>query len=96
MATSGTTKGKDMYLAGFNIQIGKLLALKVVMGKERSYDTGNKYFGIKKDSPTTDYAPYDGLHSSPELVNDRILTYNNRGTTSTDDIPPGSRLKIYI
>ena len=85
-----------MYLAGFNIQIGKLLALKVVMGKECSHDDWNKHTDIKKDSCTTDHKPYSGVHSSPELANDHMLTYNRRGTTSTHGIPPGSRLKIYI
>ncbi len=85
-----------MYLAGFNIQIGNFLALKVVMGKERSYDTGNKHFGVKKDSCMTDYAPYAGVHSPLELANDHILTYNSRGTTSIPGIPPRSRLKVYI
>ncbi len=85
-----------MYLAGFNIQIGKLLALKVVMGKERSHDDRNKYYNIKKDSFTTDHTPYSGIHSPPELANDHMLTYNSRGTTSTPYIPPGSHLKVYI
>ena len=85
-----------MYLAGFNIQIGKLLALKVVMGKELSYDAENKHFGIKRDSYTADYTPYAGIHSPLELANDHILTYNSRGTTSIPGIPPGSRLKVYI
>ena len=85
-----------MYLAGFNIQIGKLLELKVVMGKECSYDAGNKHFDLKKDNYTTDHTLYSGIHSPPEFANDHMLIYNSRGTTSIPGIPPGSRLKIYI
>ena len=85
-----------MYLAGFNIQIGKLLALKIVMGKELSYDAGNNHFGIKKDSCTAGYTPYAGVHSPPELANDQMLTYNRSGTASIPGIPPGSRLKVCI
>jgi hypothetical protein len=85
-----------MDLAGFNIQVGKLFALKVVVGKERSHDDRNKYYDIKKDSYRTDYSPYSGIHSPPELANDHMLTYNSRGATSIPGIPPGSRLKVYI
>ena len=85
-----------MYLAGFNLQIGNFLTLKVVMGEQRSHDARNKHSNIRRDSPTTDYTPYAGAHSPPELANDHMLTYNSKGTTSITDIPPGSRLKIYI
>ena len=85
-----------MYLAGFNLQIGKLLALKVVMGEQRSHDAHNKHFGIKKDRRSTDHTPYNGIHYPPEPANNHMLTYNSRGTTSTPGIPPGSRLKVYI
>ena len=85
-----------MYLAGFNIQIGNLLALKVVMGKDLSYDVRNKHFDFRKDSCTSNCTPYAEVHSPLELSNDHMLTYNSRGTTSTPDIPPGSHLKVYI
>ncbi len=96
MPTSGATRGKDMYLAGFNIQIGNFLALKVVMGKESSHDARNKHFGFKKDSCTSSCTPYAEVHSPLELSNNHMLTYNSRGTSSISDIPPGSHLKIYI
>ena len=85
-----------MYLAGFNIQIGNFLALKVVMGKELSYDARNKHFGLKKDNCTTSRTPYAEVYSPLELSNDHMLTYNSRGTTSIPYIPPGSHLKVYI
>ena len=85
-----------MDLAGFNIQVGKLFALKVIVGTERSHDDRDKHSESKKDSYATDQALYRGGHSTPELANDRMLSYDSRGTSSIPAIPPGSCLKIYI